>query len=73
MKRRIAGLALAFALLVAGVEALKVLAAWWEAGRPAPDLAEILAFLVFGVAGYAWWRVSVFKCPDDTCRVRPPE
>lgn len=73
MKRRILGLAVAFALLVAGIEALKVLAAWWQAGRPTPGIAEILSFLALAVVGYGWWRVSIFKCPDDTCRVRPPD
>jgi hypothetical protein len=67
--KRIAWLLVAFALLVAGVEALKVLVAWWQAGRPTPGLAEILAFAVFGVAAFTWWRHSVFTCRNDTCRL----
>ncbi|MBI5785458.1 MAG: hypothetical protein HZA64_08385 [Rhodocyclales bacterium] len=59
--------ALAFALLVAGVESLKVLVAWWQAGRPAPGLAELLSFAVFGVAALAWWRHSVFTCRNKAC------
>lgn len=73
MKRRLAGLIVAFALLVTGIESLKILAAWWQSGRPTPGIAEVLSFLALGLAGYAWWRVSVFRCPDDTCRVRPPD
>lgn len=71
MKRKLAGLIVGFALLVTGIESLKILAAWWQAGRPTPGMAEILSFLALCVVAFAWWRVSVFKCPDDTCRVRP--
>lgn len=66
MKRAL-WLLLAFALLVAGIEALKVLAAWWQAGRPTPDVAELLSFAVFGVAVFAWWRHSIFNCRNKTC------
>jgi hypothetical protein len=59
--------AVAFVLLVAGIEALKVLVAWWQAGRPTPGLAEILSFAVFGIAAFAWWRHSVFSCRNGTC------
>lgn len=58
---------LAFALLVAGIEALKVLAAWWQAGRPTPGVAELISFAVFGIAAFAWWRHSIFTCRDKTC------
>jgi len=58
---------LAFALLVAGIEALKVLAAWWQAGHPTPGLAEIVSFAVFGIVAFAWWRHSVFTCRNKTC------
>ncbi len=58
---------LAFALLVAGIEALKVLVAWWQAGRPTPGAAEILSFAVFGVVAFAWWRHSVFTCRNNAC------
>jgi hypothetical protein len=57
----------AFALLVAGIEALKVLVAWWQAGRPTPGMAEWLAFTVFVVAAFAWWRHSVFTCRNNAC------
>jgi uncharacterized membrane protein YqjE len=77
--KRLAGLALAFALLVAGIESLHVLVAWWQAGRPPAGWAEILSFLVLIVAGVAWWRRSVFTCADASCRLAdagqpgPPE
>jgi hypothetical protein len=58
---------LAFALLVAGIEALKVLVAWWQAGRPTPGAGEILSFAVFGVVAFAWWRHSVFTCRNNAC------
>ena len=58
---------LAFVLLVAGVESLKVLIAWWQAGRPTPGLIEWLAFAVFGAAAFAWWRHSIFTCRNKTC------
>jgi hypothetical protein len=58
---------LAFALLVAGIEALKVLAAWWQAGRPTPGVAELLSLAVLGVVAFAWWRHSIFTCRNDTC------
>lgn len=58
---------LAFALLVAGIEALKVLAAWWQAGRPTPGVAEIISFAVFGIVAFAWWRHSVFTCRNNAC------
>jgi hypothetical protein len=67
--KRLAWLVLAFALLVAGIESLKVLAAWWQAGRPTPELPELLALLAFAVAGFAWWRHSVFTCRDQNCRL----
>lgn len=57
----------AFGLLVAGIEALKVLVAWWQAGRSTPGLTEWLAFAVFGVAAFAWWRHSAFTCRNSTC------
>jgi hypothetical protein len=66
MKRAL-WLLLAFALLVAGIEALKVLVAWWQSGRPTPETSEWLAFAVFGVAAYAWWRHSIFACRSNTC------
>jgi hypothetical protein len=58
---------LAFALLVAGIEALKVLVAWWQAGRPTPGVAEIVSFAVFGIVAFAWWRHSVFTCRNKAC------
>jgi hypothetical protein len=58
---------LAFALLIAGVESLKVLAAWWQAGRPTPGVAEIVSFAVFGIVAFAWWRHSVFTCRNNAC------
>lgn len=60
--RRIGLLLAAFALLVAGIEALRVLVEWWNAGRPAPGWREGLAFGVFAVVAVAWWRHSVFSC-----------
>lgn len=66
MKRAL-WLLVAFLLLVAGIEALKVLVAWWQAGRPAPGLTEWLAFAVFGVAAFAWWRHSAFTCRNRAC------
>jgi len=71
--KRLAWLVVAFALLVAGIESLKILVAWWQAGRPPPGMAEILAFGALALAGFAWWRHSVFGCRNDGCRVdRPP-
>ncbi len=71
--KRVGFLLLAFALLVAGIESLQVLVAWWQAGRPAPGWREILAFAALAVVAVAWWRHSVFTCakgescllPDD--------
>jgi hypothetical protein len=71
VKRKLAWLIVAFALLVTGIESLKILAAWWQADRPTPGMAELLSFLALGVVAVAWWRVSIFRCPDDSCRVRP--
>jgi hypothetical protein len=65
--RRALWFAIAFALLVAGIEALKVIVAWWQAGRPTPGLAEWLSFAVFGVVALAWWRHSIFTCRNDAC------
>lgn len=58
---------LAFALLVAGIEALKIIVAWWQAGRPTPGAAEILSFAVFALAAFAWWRHSIFTCRSKAC------
>lgn len=58
---------LAFALLVAGIEALKVLIAWWQAGRSTPGMAEWLALAVFAGVAYAWWRHSIFTCRNTVC------
>lgn len=71
--KRLAFLVVAFALLVTGIESLKILVAWWQAGRPPPGMAEILACAALALVGYAWWRHSVFTCRSDGCRVeRPP-
>lgn len=68
--KRVLWLVAAFVLLVAGIEALKVLIDWWWAGRPTPGLAEMLSFAVFGVVAIAWWRHSVFGCrKSDACRL----
>jgi hypothetical protein len=71
--KRLAWLVVAFALLVTGTESLKVLVAWWQAGRPAPGMAEILAFAALLLAGVAWWRHSVFACKKagGTCLLPP--
>lgn len=63
--KRLALLLVAFALLVAGIESLKVLAAWWEAGRPPPGVTEVLALAVLLLVAVAWWRHSVFACRKD--------
>ena len=65
--KRLAFLVVAFALLVAGIESLKVLVAWWQAGRPPPGMAEILACAALALVGFAWWRHSVFACDKGAC------
>lgn len=60
--KRVAFLLVAFALLVAGIESLRVLVAWWQAGRPVPGWREALAFVGLAVVAVAWWRHSVFGC-----------
>ncbi|RLJ68599.1 hypothetical protein [Sulfurisoma sediminicola] len=67
MAKRLAFLVVAFALLVAGIESLKVLVAWWQAGRPPPGMAEILACAALALVGFAWWRHSVFACDKGAC------
>ena len=67
MLKRLAWLALAFALLVAGIEALHVLTAWWREGRPAPGPLVWLALAVLAGVGYAWWRHSIFNCARGQC------
>jgi hypothetical protein len=67
--KRLAWLVVAFALLVTGIESLKILAAWWQAGRPAPGMSEMLALLALAVAAFAWWRHSVFSCSKAACRL----
>jgi hypothetical protein len=71
--KRFAWLVVAFALLVTGIESLKILVAWWQAGRPAPGMAEILAFAALLLAGVAWWRHSVFACRKDGGACLAPE
>ena len=65
--KQIAWLVVGFALLVAGIESIKILVAWWQAGRPPPGMEEILAFAALALAGVAWWRHSVFACRNTTC------
>lgn len=65
--KRLAWLIVAFALLVAGIEALHVLVAWWQAGRPTPGLTELLACAALAVVAFAWWRHSVFTCRNNAC------
>ena len=60
--KRLGFLLLAFALLVAGIESLRVLVDWWQAGRPSPGWREALAFGALAVVAVAWWRHSVFTC-----------
>lgn len=70
--KKIAFLLVAFALMVAGIESLHILAAWWQAGRPSPGMAEIFSMAALVLVGVAWWRHSVFSCRDQ-CRVQPPD
>lgn len=71
--KRLLGLLAAFALLVAGIESLRLLVAWWQAGRPAPGWDEMLAFCVLAVVAAVWWRYSVFGCGKRAClRPEPP-
>ncbi|MDP2795092.1 MAG: hypothetical protein Q8O25_13625 [Sulfurisoma sp.] len=65
--RRLAFLIVAFALLVTGIESIKILVAWWQAGRPAPGMEEILAFAALALVGVVWWRHSVFGCRNSAC------
>jgi hypothetical protein len=65
--KRLAWLIVGFALLVTGIESIKILVAWWQAGRPAPGMAEILAFATLALVGVAWWRHSVFGCRNSAC------
>lgn len=65
--KRLAFLIVAFALLVTGIESIKILVAWWQAGRPPPGMAEVLACAALAVVGVAWWRHSVFACRDSAC------
>lgn len=70
--KRLLVLLAAFALLVAGIESLRLIVAWWQAGRPPPGWQEIAAFVVLAVAAAAWWRFSVFGCGRSNC-LRPDE
>ena len=65
--RRAGWLVAAFAALVAGIEALRVLTVWWAAGRPAPGWQEGLAAGVLLLVGFLWWRHSVFACKRGDC------
>ena len=65
--KRLAFLVVAFALLVTGIESIKILAAWWDAGRPPPGMAEILALAALALVGVVWWRHSVFACDKGAC------
>jgi hypothetical protein len=65
--KRLAFLVVAFALLVTGIESIKILAAWWDAGRPPPGMAEILACAALALVGVVWWRHSVFACGKGAC------
>ncbi len=65
--KRLAGLVVAFALLVTGVESLRTLSAWWQAGRPPPGPAEILSCAALILVAVAWWRHSVFGCRNSAC------
>jgi hypothetical protein len=69
--KRLAWLVVAFALLVTGIESIKVLVAWWQAGRPPPGMAEILALAALLLVGVAWWRHSVFACGRGACLAPP--
>ncbi len=72
MTKKLAWLVVAFALMVTGIESLRILAAWWQAGRPPPGMEEILSMAALALVGVAWWRHSVFTCRDQ-CRVQPPD
>ena len=65
--KRLALLVVAFALLVTGIESIRILAAWWQAGRPTPGMAEILALAALALVGVVWWRHSVFACDKGAC------
>jgi hypothetical protein len=58
--------------MVTGIESLRILVAWWQAGRPPPGMEEMLSLAALALVGVAWWRHSVFTCRNE-CRVRPPE
>jgi hypothetical protein len=71
--KRLATLLAVFALLVAGIESLRLIVAWWQAGRPPPGWEEILAFFVLAAVAVVWWRYSVFGCGSSAClRPEPP-
>ena len=65
--KRLAWLIVAFALLVTGIESIKILVAWWQAGRPPPAMEEILAGAALALVGVAWWRHSTFACRNSAC------
>jgi hypothetical protein len=65
--KRLAWLVVGFALLVTGIESIKILVAWWQADRPAPGMAEMLACAALALVGLVWWRHSVFGCRNNTC------
>lgn len=71
--KRLGALLLAFALLVIGIESLRVLVDWWQGGRPTPGWREWAAFAGFVAAAVAWWRHSVFSCGKRDACLLPPD
>jgi hypothetical protein len=70
--KRLAWLIVAFALLVTGIESLRIVVAWWQAGRPPPGPTEWLSLAALALVAFAWWRHSVFTCRSSTC-LRPEQ
>lgn len=68
---RILTLFLAFAAMVAGIEGLRRLVAFWQGALSEPTIADVLLLAALPLVLWLWWRfVSPFGKGRGQCLVR---
>ncbi|MBU0751840.1 MAG: hypothetical protein KJ787_11255 [Gammaproteobacteria bacterium] len=60
--KKLPWLIVAIALIGTGIESIRILAEWWQAGVPALGMEEALAFAALALIAFVGWRCRVFGC-----------
>ena len=66
--KRIAAVALAFVAMVAGIEGIRVAAAWWKGELESIGVLDALLLAALPVVAWAWWKhFSIFGRKTPRC------